>query len=158
MNWCRENFFNILLIFIFFKMSHEFSSTPFIGNTFRFFFHQNQFFFFFIFCGFLIFRTCWITYKLGKNIKNCFFSIENRWIDSQFRLDRNELATPSYSILHFRMGTNFNLGNKKDILHLYFQINNLFNTSYFSHLSRYRLLNIPEPGRNVTVTLKFNWE
>ena len=35
-----------------------------------------------------------------------------------------------------------------------FQIRNVFDTPFYNHLSFYRKLNVPEPGRNVQVILK----
>lgn len=94
---------------------------------------------------------------IGKYFRETFVSVESRWVDSQFRIDRNELETPSYHLMHFRLGTGFRIAKNDEAIQLFFQINNLFNRYYYSHLSRYRLLNIPEPGRNFTLTLKFNW-
>ena len=74
-----------------------------------------------------------------------------RWVADQNRVDRNERATPGYSLLGGGVSSQWRVGNAVGSLMV--QVNNLLNTRYLHHLSRYRLLNLPEPGRNVVVTL-----
>lgn len=90
--------------------------------------------------------------ELGKKVNNLYFGLEYKYYAAQNRVDRNELTTPGYSLLHFNSGISFKLGNQQ--LELNFRIQNLTNTKYLNHLSRYRILNLPEPGRNFLLTLK----
>lgn len=74
---------------------------------------------------------------------------------AQNRVDRNELTTDSYQLMNLSMGTRF--GKKKAKTQLIFQVQNLLNQQYFNHLSRYRLINVPEPARNYVLSLKFSF-
>ena len=67
----------------------------------------------------------------------------------------NELQTPGYIILNTIGSTHINIG--KQDLELVLRIQNLLNNRYYNHISFYRRLRIPEPGRNVQlgVTMTF---
>ena len=73
-------------------------------------------------------------------------------IFEQDRVDRNERTTPSSFIVNTGMGFRVDVFRQK--LHFKVNINNVFNTAYFNHISRYRLINLPEQGRNLVVSLK----
>ena len=79
-----------------------------------------------------------------------FASVEQ--IFEQDRVDRNERTTPSSFIVNAGMG--FRVDALRQALHFRVNINNVFNTAYFNHISRYRLINLPEQGRNLIVSLK----
>lgn len=83
---------------------------------------------------------------------NGYLFVEYRHVSEQNRVDRNERITPGYGLLEAGMGWNTYLGKQP----IKFQLSgqNLTNTYYFNHLSRYRLLNLPEQGRNISVSLK----
>lgn len=68
------------------------------------------------------------------------------------RIDRSEKPTPAYSLLDIGIGTSFHINGQE--LHLKGQVQNVMNTSYLAHLSRYRIINVPEQGRNFVVSLK----
>ncbi|MEL6635394.1 MAG: TonB-dependent receptor [Bacteroidota bacterium] len=68
------------------------------------------------------------------------------------RIDRSENQTPAYSLWEVGVGADF-LWHRQP-LRLSIQVQNLMDTFYLAHLSRYRLLNIPEQGRNWVLTLK----
>ncbi len=70
----------------------------------------------------------------------------------QFRIDRSERSTPAYQLWDFKIGSELILGKQK--FQISCQVQNIFNTTYFAHLSRYRLINVPEQGRNIVLTLK----
>lgn len=75
-----------------------------------------------------------------------------RYTAAQNRVDRNENTTPAYQLFHFKSGYNFTLWRKE--WQLNFTVQNLFDTFYLRHLSRYRILNLPEQGRNIVLGLK----
>lgn len=75
-----------------------------------------------------------------------------RYTAEQNRVDRNENKTPAYQLFHFKAGYNFTLWRKE--WQLNFAVQNLFDTFYLRHLSRYRILNLPEQGRNTVLGLK----
>jgi iron complex outermembrane receptor protein len=72
------------------------------------------------------------------------------------RVDRNEQTTPGYQLLDAALGTRIKLG--KNWLELSLQGQNLLNVAYFNHLSRYRLINVPEQGRNFVLSLRIPLE
>lgn len=89
---------------------------------------------------------------VGKRLRELFFSLEWQATAAQNRVDRNENATPGYHLLHFGTGFQLKLGSFHPSFNL--RIQNLGNTRYLNHLSRYRLLNLPEQGRNFSISLK----
>ena len=77
--------------------------------------------------------------------------INYKSVMDQNRVDRNERTTPGYHLWGFNLGTQLAFDSfKADLL---FAVQNLTNTRYFNHLSRYRLLNLPEQGRNFVISL-----
>ena len=89
-------------------------------------------------------------------VKKAWLGIQSRYAAGQERVDRNELTTPAYLIFKFTAGTELKVGSQRPELSL--QVQNLGNTKYLNHLSRYRLLNLPEQGRNVSLLLKLPLE
>ncbi|RED92235.1 TonB-dependent receptor [Marinoscillum furvescens] len=69
----------------------------------------------------------------------------------QNRVDRNERTTPGFHLLGVNLGSHLEFNGFKPEIVLSAQ--NLTNTRYFNHLSRYRLLNLPEQGRNFVISL-----
>lgn len=84
---------------------------------------------------------------------NLYLGLLAQYFAAQMRVDRNEESTPGYTLINFSSGIDINIYNQA--IKLLFSIQNLFNTKYLNHLSRYRLLNLPEQGRNFNITLKF---
>src|SRR5690554_366494 len=78
--------------------------------------------------------------------------LENRWVMNQNSVARNEAATPGSSLWNISAYAHWYVGNKMFITLL--QVDNLFNTSFMNHLSFYRTLNAPEPGRNIQLIVK----
>lgn len=72
--------------------------------------------------------------------------------EGRSRIDRSERSTPSYQLWGLGLGGELLFRGQE--LHLSCQVQNFFNTSYFAHLSRYRLINVPEQGRNIVISLK----
>lgn len=71
---------------------------------------------------------------------------------AQNRVDRNERTTPDYFLLDFVVSSKLHFG-KQDVF-LGVKGFNVLNTFYFNHLSRYRLIDVPEQGRNIVVSLR----
>ena len=78
--------------------------------------------------------------------------LENRWVMNQNSVARNETATPGSSLWNISAYAHWYVGDKMFITLL--QVDNLFNTSFMNHLSFYRMLNAPEPGRNIQLIVK----
>jgi iron complex outermembrane receptor protein len=74
---------------------------------------------------------------------------------AQLRTDVNEPGTPGYQLLNATAGFSQPLGSGR--LDLLVQVRNLFDSPYLLHLSRYRILNLPEPGRNVMLSLRYTF-
>jgi iron complex outermembrane receptor protein len=68
----------------------------------------------------------------------------------------NELSTNGYIDFAIAAQTNINTGNNPVAIRI--KVNNLLNNKYFNHISFYRRLRIPEPGRDVQliVTVPFS--
>lgn len=75
---------------------------------------------------------------------------KNVW--EQNRVDRNEGITDGYSLLNCWINYKFQI--KQVPLTLQLEARNILDTKYMNHLSRYRILNLPEQGRNFVLTLK----
>ena len=83
-------------------------------------------------------------WSLGMDFRKTF---------AQNRVARNEQATAGYFLVDWRMNGMVTIAQKN--LALTISIRNLGNVRYLNHLSRYRLINIPEPGRNVSISLSY---
>ncbi len=92
---------------------------------------------------------------------------QNKWIEESYiklshqyhfaasgrlRIDRSEEPTPAYQLWSLGIGTNIVIGGQE--VNIGCQMQNLFDNKYFAHLSRYRIINVPEQGRNFVLTMK----
>lgn len=93
----------------------------------------------------------WIRNRPGKFISQIFLSLTCQQYSTQNRTDRNEPATPGYTLIHVSQGFHFQKGKQE--FRLMFQVQNAGNSTHLNHMSRYRLIQVPEPGRNWIVTL-----
>ncbi|MBX3100898.1 MAG: TonB-dependent receptor [Bacteroidetes bacterium] len=89
-------------------------------------------------------------------LKDLFFRLQWQKVDAQHRTDRNERATPGYTLLNLGMGCRVQVHGQA--LEWTFLLNNALDERYFHHLSRYRFLNLPEPGRNIVLQLRMPLE
>jgi len=87
-------------------------------------------------------------------LKEAYVRFAWNWANAQQRTDRNERETPGYHLIHLGMGAQCFV-TKKYAIDFSVNIRNLFDVAYYNHLSRWRYLNLPEPGRNVNVLVKF---
>ena len=95
-------------------------------------------------------------YEFGKlNKHRLSIGADYRLTAAQNRTDRNEPSTPGYHLFHAHITYNNQLGPIK--LNARLGVQNIFNTAYLQHLSRYRILNIPEQGRNIVASLNFQF-
>ncbi len=96
-----------------------------------------------------------------------FSPFHNKWIADSYielshqynfaaagnlRIDRSEQSTPAYQLLDLGIGTDIHIGKQE--INIKCQVQNIFNSSYLAHLSRYRIINVPEQGRNIVLTMK----
>ncbi|WP_291780050.1 TonB-dependent receptor [Cecembia sp.] len=89
--------------------------------------------------------------KFSNSIENLYLFVESRWAAAQNRVDRNERITEGFQI--WEAGLGWDLQIWENSLQLQLSGQNLTNAIYFNHLSRYRLLNLPEQGRNISFSI-----
>lgn len=86
------------------------------------------------------------------SLGNYEIKLENRLVMSQNSVARNELATPGTSLWNITAYAHWHVGSRWFITLL--QVDNIFDTAFLNHLSFYRKLNAPEPGRNIQLIVK----
>lgn len=100
-----------------------------------------------------------VTSKLAWNKEEWRVGLSYEVAAKQNRTDRNELSTPGYQLVHASVGNSINF--KSIQIRWQLRVQNLGNRVYLNHLSRYRILNLPEQGRNLSLHLKIpmfvNW-
>ena len=64
-----------------------------------------------------------------------------------------EEITEGFQVMNISWFANLYLLNKTQSVKAKLKINNVFNTKYFNHTSFYRLIDVPEPGRNFSISL-----
>ena len=89
-------------------------------------------------------------------LKSPYFSVDYKLVARQNRIVPPEEKTPGYHVVNLSLGGDFGFRTQK--ISLAFQIQNLFNRKYFNHTSYYRLINVPEAGRNfvLNINIPFN--
>ncbi|MDR1675034.1 MAG: TonB-dependent receptor [Tannerella sp.] len=90
--------------------------------------------------------------RLEWRAKAWQFHMELHSIATQRRVARNEDITPGATLLH--LGAAAGIPVKGTDVEVVFSLRNLFNISYYNHLSFYRKVEIPEPGRNFQLLIK----
>ena len=91
-------------------------------------------------------------YRFGELQNTSVFS-KLRSIARQDRPGFNEEETAGYTLLDLGVSNNFTFGIHK--LETSMTVQNLFDETYVDHLSILRAFNIPSPGRNVMLNLRF---
>jgi len=97
-----------------------------------------------------------VNYSLPEQSKwfeNARFYLSGKYFAQQNRIAQNEEITPSSLVFGAGFSADFNLGKFKPKLTLSAQ--NIFDTQYYSHMSFYRTLEIPEQGRNIQIMIQF---
>jgi iron complex outermembrane receptor protein len=85
-------------------------------------------------------------------VSNYAFGLENQWVMEQNRIAKNEERTPGTSLWNLSAQLHWRLGGRRVITD--FQVQNLMDRPFLNHLSFYRKLNAPEPGRNMQLIVK----
>ena len=88
----------------------------------------------------------------SKTVNNGHLFVLGRYNFEQNQTDRNERTTPDSFILNAGLGFSTRLFGQNSKFRL--SANNLLDTAYFNHISRYRLLNLPEQGRNIVLSVQ----
>lgn len=97
--------------------------------------------------------TAVLTYYLPANQKKgtSFISAIYEIVGDQNSIVPPEKATEGYKILNFTVGKTFAWNNY--LLKMNIQCSNLLNKKYYDHTSYYRLIDVPEPGRNFSIII-----
>lgn len=90
--------------------------------------------------------------SLGWNHRYINLRVELQSIAAQNRVARNEDTTPGAHLLHATVGGNIRIGGT--VAEIQLSASNLLDKKYFNHLSFYRKIQIPEPGRNFQLLVK----
>ncbi|WP_461629630.1 TonB-dependent receptor [Labilibaculum euxinus] len=81
-----------------------------------------------------------------KFVQQAYISFDYRITAAQNNIVPPEKTTDGYEVINLGLGGD--IAVKKQRITISLQIKNLLNTKYFNHTSYYRLINVPEPGRN----------
>lgn len=80
-----------------------------------------------------------------------YMLLDLRLVAAQHRIVPPEESTPGYQLIHLGFGAKIPV--KERTVEVSFQVRNLLNRNYFDHTSYYRLINLPEPGRNIVLNV-----
>ena len=89
-------------------------------------------------------------FDFGK-IKDAFARLTVQYFAPQDRPGEFEFHTPEYALLHLGVGGSFTVGKSRWDLALHGK--NLLDRRYVSHLSRLRIDEVPDMGRNIILSL-----
>ena len=82
---------------------------------------------------------------------NGFVSLNAHIVGDQNEIVPPEKPTPGYWTLNAQAGKHFDLG--RCTLKVTLHADNLLNRRYYDHTSYYRLIDVPEPGRNFSLMI-----
>lgn len=94
----------------------------------------------------------YIKKDIHKRIEELHIDANVGLFGRQYRVPKNDIPTEAYQLLSLSSALYLHNG-----LELTLTGNNLLNTSYFSNLSRYKIIGLPEPGRSVVVRLNYTF-
>ncbi|MCL7764114.1 TonB-dependent receptor [Polaribacter sp. Z014] len=72
---------------------------------------------------------------------------------SQEEIVPPEEKTAGYQVLNMSFSSEINVFKKETPIEMRVKLNNVFNTKYYNHTSFYRLIDVPEAGRNLSLSL-----
>ncbi|WP_232336531.1 TonB-dependent receptor [Mucilaginibacter aquatilis] len=87
-----------------------------------------------------------------KALKDAYLSVDYRLTAAQNNTVPPERETQGYRVMNIQAGTKVNFYNRPLMLSL--QVQNVFDTRYLNHTSFYRLIQLPEAGRNIILSAK----
>lgn len=92
-----------------------------------------------------------LTYQIKntKQFKNSRIGLETVFVAKQEYTVPNELSTPGYSTFNINASGDIKIGKQK--IGVMLKARNVFNNKYYNHISFYRRLRIPEPGRDFQI-------
>ncbi len=104
----------------------------------------------------MLFNLKYSPEKWGTFLHEPYVSLDCKVVAAQNRRVPPELKTPGYQTVTISSGTKFNWSGQEFSIN--FQVQNLLNQKYFNHTSFYRIINVPEAGRNfiINISIPFN--
>jgi iron complex outermembrane receptor protein len=90
--------------------------------------------------------------KIQGPLQDCYFSVDYRMTAAQNNIVPPEKKTPGSRVINLQAGSKMNFYGQPIMISL--QAQNLLNTRYLNHTSFYRLIELPEAGRNLILSLK----
>ena len=87
-----------------------------------------------------------------KGVEVSYFSVDYRVTAAQENIVPPEKKTPGYQVINVQAGTKIRIYSRPVMISL--QAQNLLDTRYLNHTSFYRLIELPEAGRNIILSLK----
>lgn len=84
-------------------------------------------------------------------VSNAYASLDYRLTASQNNIVPPEEPTDGFQVFNLGIGGDVMLKGKK--IDVALQVQNILNTKYFNHTSYYRLINVPEAGRNFILNI-----
>jgi len=91
----------------------------------------------------------WERNKAFGPIASTYVGVAHRFVAEQTHVDRNEPETPEANLWNLWAGATWQWKEFRLITRL--EVQNIFDMPYLDHLSRYRIINLPEPGRNIVL-------
>lgn len=79
--------------------------------------------------------------------------VEYRITAAQDEIVPPEEKTDRWQVLNLSVGTELSLFNNNPPLNIRIKLNNVLNAKYFNHTSFYRLIDVPEAGRNLSLSI-----
>jgi iron complex outermembrane receptor protein len=89
---------------------------------------------------------------LRNSNSSTYISLDYRLTAAQNKIVPPEKKTPGYQVVNLQAGSRLMIG--KQPISVSLQAQNLFNARYLNHTSFYRLIGLPEAGRNIILSLK----
>lgn len=95
-------------------------------------------------------------YRFRKDL--LFFNDLQVTADYRITAKQDEIVPPEdktagYQVLNLSVMSSLDLLSRNKQVQLRFKLNNVFNARYFNHTSFYRMIDVPEAGRNVSLSL-----
>jgi len=81
--------------------------------------------------------------------------LEYKIVGAQDRIVPPENKTKGYQTINMSLGRSWQINQNKMKIRL--QGQNLLNKRYYDHTSYYRLIDVPEPGRNISIMIGYNF-
>ncbi|MBW8684643.1 TonB-dependent receptor [Chitinophaga rhizophila] len=98
-----------------------------------------------------LFNLTWSP-AVNKNFQHTYLSVDYRITASQHNIVPPEKKTKGYQLVNLQAGTQVRFFTQPIAISL--QVQNVFDTRYLNHTSFYRLIELPEAGRNIILSLK----